>query len=203
MRYRLSTKEGPHLEALIGKSVAYARKGGVSGIPTSGAEVYIQNGGDSGRVLECVENEKARGGLEGDIIILNSGLHDVKTNRLTGEIQVPIGDYIRNVTATIDVLLEGGLAILWVNSTPVEYDRHYSLNTDFLRYNRDVVKYNDAAQEIMERYNIYTIDLYSFCGEIEGNIYCDHVHFAEEVRMLQASFIAGHIYMFSQLNIRG
>lgn len=43
----------------------------------------------------------------------------------------------------------------------------------------------------MREYNISCIDIHNFTKKLGADIYSDHVHFKEEVRKLQAAFIAG------------
>jgi hypothetical protein len=59
-----------------------------------------------------------------------------------------------------------------------------------------VIRYNQAADEIMQESGIPEIDLYTFTVNIEENRYCDHVHFTVSVRQKQAAYIAGWIEGF-------
>lgn len=36
-----------------------------------------------------------------------------------------------------------------------------------------------------------TVDLHTFTADLGPDLFCDHVHFTEPVRRLQAAFIAG------------
>ncbi len=69
---------------------------------------------------------------------------------------------------------------------------------EFKRYNRDVIAYNHAAGRVMRQANVPIIDLYKFSMSLGEDIYCDHVHFKEEIRRLQAAFIAGQLYVLGQ-----
>lgn len=45
----------------------------------------------------------------------------------------------------------------------------------------------------MKDYDVPYIDMYNFTNNLGEDIYFDHVHYKEEVRKLQAAFIAGHL----------
>ncbi len=54
--------------------------------------------------------------------------------------------------------------------------------------------YNAIAESVMNNNKIPIIDLYSFTLNLGDDPYCDHVHFKENIRQLQAAFIAGWLY---------
>jgi hypothetical protein len=60
-----------------------------------------------------------------------------------------------------------------------------------------VVQYNAVADRLCQEAGVYTIDLYGFTRGLGGDLFCDHVHFAERVREMQAAFIAGHLLAWS------
>ena len=62
--------------------------------------------------------------------------------------------------------------------------------------NKDIIAYDTVAKEIMDKYNIPCLDMYNFTKNLGSDIYLDHVHFKEEVRKLQAAFIAGYLSCF-------
>lgn len=62
-----------------------------------------------------------------------------------------------------------------------------------IEYVKDLEAYNRIAKEIIIDKNIEFIDLYSFTKHLGEDIYCDHVHFTEEVRKLQSAFISGYL----------
>ena len=83
--------------------------------------------------------------------------------------------------------------IIWIGLTPVIDEVHNSRKTGFLRFSEDVAVYDNNAKAIMKEHNIPYIDIYSLTKNLGMDIYCDHVHFKEDVRKLQAAFIAGYL----------
>lgn len=45
----------------------------------------------------------------------------------------------------------------------------------------------------MRRHEILCIEMYDFTKTLGDDIYSDHVHFKDEIRKLQAAFIAGYL----------
>jgi len=66
--------------------------------------------------------------------------------------------------------------------------------SEFERFNEDVEKYNEVADEVAVSKRLWIIDLNTFCQPLGGSeIYQDHAHFTTEIQKLQGAFIAGHI----------
>ena len=61
------------------------------------------------------------------------------------------------------------------------------------RYDRDVHAYNNAALEIVNSRGVPVMDLGGFTRNLEGEKYMDHVHYIDEIRKIQAAFLAGAI----------
>jgi hypothetical protein len=68
------------------------------------------------------------------------------------------------------------------------------LNITFQRCEADVEAYNAAADRITREHGSALIDLFTFTHNLGPDVFADHVHFTDEVRALQAAFIAGHLY---------
>jgi lysophospholipase L1-like esterase len=106
-------------------------------------------------------------------------------------------DYSRNLEEIIRLASTVGRRVIWVRTTPVADTRHQRMNPGFQRFNTDVIAYNDIADAQMNKAGIPSVDLYNFtlglCDTPEGleDLYIDHVHFTEEIRRLQAAYIAG------------
>ncbi len=146
--------------------------------------------GDSEEVLEYLR-EHTGDISDYDILLFNSGLHDIMTDPSTERVQLPTQDYEHNLTAILGLLHDVAVCPVWVSTTAVPDDRHNAAVQEFKRYNRDVVTYNNIAERIMGQANVPIIDLYAFSKSLGEDIYCDHVHFKEEIRRLQAAFIVG------------
>jgi Na+-transporting NADH:ubiquinone oxidoreductase subunit NqrA len=82
---------------------------------------------------------------------------------------------------------------IWVRTTDVVDDIHNTRISQFHRFHEDVLAYNQVADQVMTSNGVPTIDLYTFTREFGAGAYCDHVHFTEEVRRLQAAYIAGFL----------
>ncbi len=190
----ISMHYGPFLKDFIADKLIYGRKG-------EGAEVgnldlsSPVNGGDSSCVLDYLK-DICKVGFRTDILLLNCGLHDIKT--ADGSRQVSAADYRKNLEAIIPLAKNCAKKVLWVRSTPVDTETHNSICKEFKRFKEDIIAYNEIADEVMKANDITEIDLHSFTSKLEGELFHDHVHFNENVRVIQAAFIAG--YVLSQIN---
>jgi lysophospholipase L1-like esterase len=155
------------------------------------------NGGDSNGVLAYLQNMVARSTPDWSVLLLNCGLHDVRVDPQTKAHQVEPDHYASNLEEIMRLASSLGCRVIWVRTTPVADDRHQRLNPGFQRFNVDVITYNNIADAQMNKAGIPNIDLYNFtlglCDTPEGleDLYIDHVHFTEEIRRLQAAYIAG------------
>lgn len=183
----ISIHYGPHLEELLRGKMEYDRKGKNGEIGNINS-VSPVNGGDSGNVLEYVRDYLKK---EYDIMLLNCGLHDIKT---TDKKQVEEDKYKSNLEEVISLVRGKGKEVIWVMTTPVDDEIHMARLKEFKRFNKDVIKYNGIAKEVMERLNVPIIDLYTFTEGLGEDIYADHVHFTEEICKKQAEFIKDAIF---------
>ena len=111
----ISQHYGPYLEQYLTGLLTYSRKEGMPGQPN---EPNGANGGDSALVLRYLDACRI-GGCRWDYLLVNCGLHDIRTDLQTGSKQVEPMNYRRNVQAIVDVgrLVAGRL--FWVRTTPV------------------------------------------------------------------------------------
>lgn len=171
---------GPYLKGMIGSVMNYDR--------------FDTNGEDSDHALRQLRELMGSGRPCPDLLMVNCGLHDIKTDPSTGKRQIEIERYTGNLGEMIGLAKSSGCGMIWVRSTPVPDDRHNGISKSFIRYDRDIVRYNEAADRVMAENHIPVIDLYTFTKNLDGDIYFDHIHATERVRMLQAAFIAGFLY---------
>ncbi|MGL6105886.1 SGNH/GDSL hydrolase family protein [Romboutsia sp.] len=150
------------------------------------------NSGDSAMVLEYLKEEKLKQ-TKYDVLIINCGMHDIRIDRYLNKIKINQHEYETNLNEIIDIAKSLSNKVIWVGTTPLIDDVHNSRKEGFLRYNRDLKAYNKIAKNVMNNKNIDFIDLYHFTKNLGENIYCDHVHFTDEVRRLQPAFISGYI----------
>ena len=116
-------------------------------------------------------------------------MHDIAYDPGKETRRVEVDDYRNNLIETIEIVQRHGIKVIWVNTTPVDDERH-NARAAFKRHNRNVLLYNEIAAEIMRERDIPVIDLYSFTDALEGEKYIDHVHFLGEVSEKQAAFLA-------------
>lgn len=191
----ISIHYGPFLEEYLQGIFEYDRKG--KNQECKDLNIVSQvNGGDSGRVLEYLQ---LLPDLNFDILLLNCGLHDIKT--CDGVRQVSEEAYRKNLLQIIDLVHNHGKKIVWVTSTPVDDELHNRICQSFKRYNADLVRYNEIALKVTEEKQIPVIDLYGFTNRLNIPLYQDNVHFLEPVRKLQAAFIAGHLMALEQSSV--
>jgi hypothetical protein len=149
------------------------------------------NGGDSAMVLEFLTAMAKAGGIAADLILINCGLHDIKTNPATGAKQIPLDQYRQNLPAIIKVAKRMKLQPVWIRTTPCDEKIHNVRNNNFHRFAADCTAYNAAADEIMRAAGVPSIDLYTFTMNLGPDLYRDHAHFHEPIREKQAAYIAG------------
>lgn len=188
----ISIQYGPFLKKLVEPRFHYDRKRGEEQALSNLDNPVGANGGDSGMVLAYLQEERVKG-TRYDILLVNCGLHDIKTDPLTGAKQVNINQYITNIVQIVSCAKEIANVMIWVRTTDAIEDIHNKPNSSFLRFHEDVESYNAAADQIMVDHGIEVLDLYSFTRSFGSSVYCDHVHFTEEVRSLQAAYMAGFL----------
>jgi lysophospholipase L1-like esterase len=195
----ISIQYGPYLEANLRGIISYSRKEGNEEALLNLDKPRGANAGDSGMVKTFLEAKLATGDLDTDLILLNCGLHDIKVDSKTNEIQVPLNKYRENLKAIVEIVAQMNCQLIWIQSTPIVDSIHNNQNYGFFRFSKDVQAYNQAAEEIMTRASIPIIDLFSYTKNLSGELYCDHAHFHDHVRQQHAAFIAGWLMAFEQL----
>lgn len=189
----ISMHYGPHLKRMLEGVFEYHRKEGVES-GTDLDKASGANGGDSAMVRDYLQGLSIAGRLDYDVIMINCGLHDIKTNPETRAKQVPILKYEENLRGILSLLGKTRARTVWVRSTPVNDPVHNGIMKEFERYADDLDAYNLAADRIMAGFGVTVIDLYTFTKNLGDGLYCDHVHFRDEICALQAAFIAGHLF---------
>ena len=189
----ISMQYGPYLENHLRGFFEYDRKrddgkGGNDLDNPQGA-----NGGDSSMVLDYLKKKLQDKSFSPEILLLNCGLHDIKRNPQSGEIQVPIDNYEHHLTEIFDILKERDIKGVWVRTTPLDEIRHNTRSRSFHRYEKDLEAYNEVADRVTKSFGIETIDLHQFTLNLGNDTFIDHVHFDEVTRSLQAAFIAGFL----------
>lgn len=187
----ISMQYGPWLKSYIVDSFRYGRKGEYEEWGDLNYESK-SNGGDSSNVLEVLK-DMISCGFKTDYLMLNCGLHDIKVIPPETKRQVQIDQYQDNLRAIMTLAIENGMKVIWVRTTPLDETIHNTLSPEMNRYEADVIPYNTAADDVMKEFSIPMIDLNGFTCSLDEKLYCDHVHFNEPVRKLQAAYIAGFL----------
>ncbi|HCE44497.1 MAG TPA: lipase [Lentisphaeria bacterium] len=194
----ISIQYGPHLQKYLSGAIEYSRKEGEEEALLNLDNPVGANGGDSSMVLSFLKAKAKAGGIDADLLLLNCGLHDIKTNPKTGEKQISFENYKKNLKEIVSVVSKMKPKLVWIRTTPCDEKVHNSRpNMEFHRFSADCTKYNSTADKIMKEAGVPVIDLYTFTANLGKDIYCDHVHFHEHIREKQAAFIAGWLNNFS------
>ena len=196
----ISMHYGPYLETYLHGVMRYTRKQGNEKAPLNLEQGKGANGGDSSQVLAFLRAKAQSGGFDADLLLLNCGLHDIRTDASTGKKQVPIEQYEKNLKAIIRVVKGMKLDLVWIRTTPCDEKVHNRPGMTTLRFAADGEAYNKAADEIMAAAKIPIIDLCTFTHNLGPDLYCDHVHFYPPIREKQAAFIAGWLCNWLQGN---
>ncbi|HUV13624.1 MAG TPA: SGNH/GDSL hydrolase family protein, partial [Acidobacteriota bacterium] len=195
----ISIQYGPYLEEYLAGVLEYHRKSDDGGAP-AGTGVYEgPNGGDSRSVSGYLESRARDDSFKPDYLLVNCGLHDIR--RKLGEdlaYQVSPGDYRENLKRIYAVSRKIGAHLIWVRTTHVVDSIHNQPDMEFHRYAADQAKYNVIADEVFKGSGVPILDLAGFTRKLGKGIFIDHVHFSEEVRALQAAFIAGSLSVHIQ-----
>lgn len=189
----ISMHYGPYLERFLEGRYLYGRKGGDEDAAPNLDQPTGANGGDSGMVRDYLADLLDGGSPGFDVLLLNCGLHDIKTEPATGARQVSLADYERNLQWIVDKVGAAGIRLIWIRTTPVDEKIHNRPGMTFWRFEKDQADYNAAADRIMRAAGVVTIDLEGFSLRCGDSIFCDHVHFVVDVREKQAAFIAGFL----------
>lgn len=94
-----------------------------------------------------------------ELIHLNCGLHDLRMNAGSREVQVPLADYIENVDGIIRLAQRRASVVIWATTTPVDEPLHCA-NKVSRRSEADVRGYNQAAVEVASKAGAKINDLH-------------------------------------------
>ena len=148
----ISIHYGPALEAALkGLGIGYDRKTGMDAAQQDMNVGRGANGGDSAMVLAYLRQCASQGpAIAADTLLVNCGLHDIKTDPATGRRQVPIEAYRGNLEAIV-MLATGALArrMVWIRTTPCDERVHNARCSEFHRFAADCDAYNRAADAVM------------------------------------------------------
>ena len=191
----ISIGYGPYLEQYLRNTFDYSRKRGRSDAMKNLDFPEGENGGDSSMVLDYISNNESHKEIPfSDFLLINCGLHDIKTNPETGKKQIELNVYEKNLIEIIKVSKKICKQLVWISTTPCYESLHNKRKMEFHRFHKDCLAYHAVAEKVMKNNNIPIIDLYGFTLNLGKSIFCDHVHFNEETRKKQAAFISGWLF---------
>lgn len=183
---------GPYFEKALDGRFRFDRKRN-SGTERAEDDLDIPkgaSGGDSSMVLAYLRARRDHDPILPGVLLLQCGLHDMKTTPSTGVKQVPLDAFRRNLKAIITEGRAMNQKIAWMRITPVVDEIHNKRSTSFHRFAADVDAYNKVADEVMKEARAEIIDTYTFCLQFVPNGFIDHIHYTEEARRKQGEFIA-------------
>lgn len=184
------------LKDLLKNEAIYYRKGDEEEIQVALHDPnnpFGANGGDSKQVIKYLQQMNNKK-VKYDLLLINCGLHDIRTERNTQKKQTTPEEYEENLQKIITIGKKIAHQMIWISTTHVNDELHNKRKKGYLRYNQDVEKYNEIAQKVMEQNQMETIDLYQYTKRLEENdMYRDHVHFTDRISQKQAEFIVESI----------
>jgi lysophospholipase L1-like esterase len=185
----ISLHYGLYLEKSLGQSWRYERKPGRTENTDRDSG---PNGGDSFKVLEYLRKRRESAGIATDWLLFNCGLHDIKRDPVTGQVQVEREAYEKNLEQIIAIIRDLHVRPVWVRTTPVLESLHNVVPRQkaFNRFMKDVGAYNASADSIMAAAAVPTIDLFRFTETLMPAGTYDGVHFTDDVRQRQGEFVA-------------
>ncbi len=191
----ISLDYGPHLEAALPESISYSRKEGNEEAYQNLDVPRGANGGDSLRVKEYLSYLKAGGVFHCDLLLLNCGLHDIKSDPNSGELRVSPEQYRANLHEIVSTCEALSDQLLWMRITPVDDERHAQRGCGFNRVQKDVDLYNTIADEVMTERGIpiLALDEFTLQQGLEQDLYRDGVHFLKPIHKLQGDYIAQQV----------
>ena len=136
------------------------------------------NGGDSANVLKHLDEWVAR--ERPDLVHVNCGLHDLKLGKATKKHQVELDDYRQNLRRIVDrIRSETGATVVFANTTPIHDERHARRNAEFDRTDAAVLRYNEAARDVMSEAGVPVHDLHTIVrrGGVEALLTADGTHY--------------------------
>lgn len=196
----ISIQYGPFLEKYLQGIALYERKQD-DGTANNNLDYPTgANGGDSRMVLKYLIHKLAESDFKPNYLLLNCGLHDIKHNLETNEIQVPEKEYRENLEAIYQLLKKKNIRLIWMRTTPVVDSIHNTRSRTIRRFAADVETYNQIADEFCRKNKVPVINLFTFSRQLGEDQIKDHVHYKEPACALQAAFIAGAIQSILKLN---
>lgn len=155
------------------------------------------NSGDTKKGLQYLENWL--GDTHWDVIHFNWGLHDLcyrhpdskalgRRDKINGTISVPLDEYKANLESLVGQLRKTGAILIWANTSLVPEGEAGRLVGDEL-------KYNQAADEIMNRHGVAIDDLHTMTASFDPSLFTQpgNVHYTKKGYSMLAMQVAEQI----------
>ena len=182
----------PYLKKALKDNFYYSRKTGKEPELAGFSEIQKPNAKDSRKTKDYLKLISAK--FNTDILLINTGLHDIRYEINSSTPQVSIQDYEKNLKDIIKLGKKCSKIIIWITTTHINDTQHNNYpGITFKRFEEDNENYNQVALKIMKLNEIPIIDLRQFTLDIGGNVFTDHCHFTKQVRQKQAFYIAQQI----------
>ncbi len=180
---------------LIGDSIRMGYQDVVAQELDTEAQVWgpTENGGTSANVLAHLDDWVIQ--RRPEIVHLNCGLHDLRTDRVSKEKAVPLVQYAENIDRIFGrIQRQTDATLIWASTTPVN-EKWHTREKPFDRYEADVVAYNRAAREAAERMGVPVNDLLEVVMRAGRDrlLSPDGVHFTKEGSALLGKEVAAAI----------
>ena len=165
---------------LIGDSIRMGYQSTVAQLLDAQAQIWAptENGGTSANVLAHLDEWVLS--RNPDILHLNCGLHDLKTEFGDSTQNVPLDKYEANLRQIVgQIAKQGTIQLIWAATTPVNETWHHE-RKPFDRFEADVLTYNTVALEVITEYGVPVNDLYQVMTDAGRDRYLapDGVHFS-------------------------
>ena len=190
---------GPHLKRMTEGLYRYSRKGDD---PREMSKAFRDldagqgaSAGDSSMVRKYLQALDRAGSFHADVVLMHVGGHDIRNDPATGNNQVPLEEFRRNVEAIVEWFSRRGIRLVWLLAGPIDETLHNARSRSFHRFEKDLEEYNKAAESVLKRAAVEILDLPGFTRRLGpmAKLLKDHVHFTDDVVRLQAAFIAGYL----------
>ena len=199
----ISIGYGPYLERYLAPFFRYARKLGSGAAMEALGLPANANGGDSAQVLKYLELHAAHGEIPAvDYLLVNCGLHDIRTDLVSGTKQVEADSYRANLEQIVVAARALCTTFCWTRTTPCDEAVHNRPGARMQRYSADCLAYNAIADSVMQSRGVPSLDLYRFTTTLGPDLYADHVHFPPHIQAGQAAFIAGWLSAYHAIGNR-
>jgi lysophospholipase L1-like esterase len=136
-----------------------------------------ENGGTSANVLAHLDEWVLS--RNPDVLHLNCGLHDIKTEFGAASQGIPPDQYEANLRQIVGRIVErGSIQLIWAATTPVNQAWHHA-RKPFDRFEADVLAYNAVALKVVSEHGVPVNDLYQVMMDAgrDKHLTPDGVHF--------------------------